>query len=269
MVEEAGVAEEDVARSFGEKVQQIKKWISIMNFMDDYLEEIGAQGKYSRLTNMEESFIEFEKLWTSILAGRGVAPGINIETRSQKELLKKALFSVMRFSSNETKDEFKLEQKTYVRPFLMPDSQRSKAFLGKPEIVNEFLSGFSSTVLPEINNFESTVTIEALRDEFPNVSTQELYKIRDEKWCASASELSRLVKRAIGKTQSEYDDGKPIDYVEDAFSKLKKILKVDSTGSIDFIDTPIESNLRSNIEGHENNIRIMARMADFLKRELV
>jgi hypothetical protein len=132
MVEEAGVAEEDVARSFGEKVQQIKKWISIMNFMDDYLEEIGAQGKYSRLTNMEESFIEFEKLWTSILAGRGVAPGINIETRSQKELLKKALFSVMRFSSNETKDEFKLEQKTYVRPFLMPDSQRSKAFLGKP-----------------------------------------------------------------------------------------------------------------------------------------
>lgn len=269
MVEEAGVPKEDVARSFGESVQKIIKWLSIMEFMDEYLSEIGAEGKYSRLANMEESFIEFEKLWTSVIAGRGVAPGVRIETRAQKDLLKKALFSVMRFSSNETNDEFKLEQKTYVRPLLMPDSQRSKAFLGKAEIVNEFLSGFSSDVLPEIQEFDTVVTLEALREEFPGVSSQELYKIRDERWCASASELSILVKRAVGKTQYDIAGWKPVDYVEDAFSKLKKVLRGELNGSIHFIDESTELNLRANIEGHEESIRIMARMADFLKREFV
>ena len=57
MIQDAAVSIDDIAKDFAEKPAQIKKWLSIKNYMDEYLEEIGAVGMYSRLANMEESFI--------------------------------------------------------------------------------------------------------------------------------------------------------------------------------------------------------------------
>jgi len=268
MVEEAGVDVDDVAKSFGEKPPVINKWLSIKNYMDEYLEEIGAEGKYSRLANMEESFIEFEKLWSGIKnGGRGVAPGVKVDTRSDKEKLKKAFFSVMRFSSNESNDKLKIEQKAYVRPFLMPDSNRSsKSFLGNADLVNEFLENYQNNVLPSIQAFDRTETIESLRDAHPGISTQELFKIRDERWCAAASELSSLVKRAINKTQSEKDGSKPIEYIVDAHAKLSKVLMMNENGSVNFIEPSTETKLEAIVANHEEIIKAMAKMTDFLKR---
>jgi len=268
MVNDAGVSLEDVAKAFGEKPVQIDKWLKIKTCMDDYLDYIHAPGRYSRLDSMEESFIEFQKLWSLVEMRRGVAPGVNIEKRQDKENFKKTMFSIMRYSSNESDPRKKIEQKSYVRPILMPDSRNSKNLLGKPELANEMLSKFATEVFPKIERFDREVTIDSLREQYPNVSTQELYKIRDQKWCAETSQISDLVKRAVNRAQSENEELKPIQYIEDSFKKLSKVLILDDNGIVNFKDNYTRLNVEEALEEYSDRIKILAKMADYLKRQI-
>jgi hypothetical protein len=268
MINDAGVSIEDVAKAFGEKPIQVDRWLKIKTCMDDYLDYIHAPGRYSRLDSMEESFIEFQKLWSNIEMRRGVAPGINIERRQDKENFKKTMFSIMRYSSNETDPGKKIEQKSYVRPILMPDSRNSKSLLGKPELANEMISKFVNEVFPKIDRFDREVTIDSLREQYPNVSTQELYKIRDQKWCAETEQISSLVKRAVNKAGAEYESDKPIEYIEDSFKKLSKVLTLDDNGIVNFKDNSTRLKIEESMEEYSDRIKILAKMADFLKRQL-
>jgi len=64
-----GFSEDDIATMMGEKSSQIKKWISILNLMDDYLENYNYEGIYTRLDEREDQFISLHDYINKYNAG--------------------------------------------------------------------------------------------------------------------------------------------------------------------------------------------------------
>lgn len=266
MAEDYNLPVSELANLWKVNQSEIEKWLDIKKNMDKYLSHIGAKGHYKRLVDMEDGFINFTKLWKKIQ--HRDTPGVSDEmdlTLTDKLLLEKAYFDLMRYSYRNNESNFNF--KNIRALFFTAHTQNGIQFLSKPELIQQFLDTYRFKILEENSSFESLNSISVLQSQYPDKDKDEILKIKDSKWAASTS-INKLIKEIDGKNQNINDSSRPEKTIRDIYQKFESLLVIEE-GNIKWKSENIRRSLLENNDEYENTkeeARWIGKMSDFIKR---
>lgn len=200
-----GFKEEAIAEFMNEKPKQIKKWLSILALMENYLEEYGYGGIYTRLDNTEGQFVDLEGYLDSYQ--NKSAKGIEWEyDEIDVDALKRVCFDYIR-ARYEGKD-FREIAKTGKGGSIFSHESLWKGFL------EQHLA----------NTPGDEESIEKMRERCPNEGLSTLLKQRDNEWTNNSIEsLTENFDKFSGKLRDIRAANKPGDLVERALSALQNV----------------------------------------------
>lgn len=201
-----GFSEKDIAGFMSEEESQIKKWIKILDLMEDYLEEYGYDGIYTRLDKTEDLFINLATYLDAYKNGGARGRTDWAYTDSDISDLKLVCFDYIRA---------RYEGKEF-RDIAKPGKEKSIFFF--KELWEDFLTRHQeNTPLDE-------ETVEELRQRCPGEDLTLLLKQRDNAWIEQVKgQLKGNLNRVSRKLEDKRDAAKPADLIERALSALKSV----------------------------------------------
>lgn len=201
-----GFSEKDIADFMGEKESQIKKWLSILSLMEEYLQEYDYDGIYTRLDKTEGPFVDLDGYIDSYVK-RG-ANTRNVDwsyTDSDISDLKRVCFDYIRarYEGKEFRD-------------IAKTGKDGSIFFYK-SLWDAFLEEHQGTPMDEH-------TVDELRRMYPTEDLSILLKRRDGDWVNQAKgQLKGNLQKHSRKLDDRRDANKPADLIERALGALQAV----------------------------------------------
>ena len=202
-----GFSEEDIAGFMSEKPGQIKEWLKILALMEEYLQEYGYDGIYTRLEKTEGPFVDLQNYLESY-AKRGA----NVRNMDWA------------YSDSDISD-LKLGCFDYIRAMYEGKEFRDIAKTGKEgsifffkELWDDFLKQHQE------NTPVDEETVDELRQRCPGEDLSLLLRQRDNAWVEQAKgQLKGNLNRFSRRLEDRRDANKPADLLERALSALRAV----------------------------------------------
>lgn len=206
-LKEIGFSEGDIAKMMAEKESQIFEWLKIMDLMDNYLNDLGYQGIYTRLDKREGQFVDLNKYLNKYESGTALANWAY--KKADISDLKAICFDYIRAQ---------YEGKEF-RAIALPSKKES--FFCNGKVWSKFRDEHFKNIDP-INQAEASV--QDLRDREPEGDLSEILKVRDEDWTNSTV---GLLKGNLNKSQRMLEDvieeNEPMELLRRAKDTLSSI----------------------------------------------
>lgn len=183
---EIGFSPGNIADMMGENESQINEWLSIMKLMDNYLNDLGYEGIYTRLDKREGQFVDLNKYLKKYDAGTSMVDWAY--KKSDISDLKAICFDYIRAQ---------YEGKEF-RAIALPSKKDS--FFCKEKVWRKFKEEHFRVIDP-INDNE--LSVDELREREPEGDLSEVLKVRDEDWTRSTQ---GLLKGNLNKSQRLLED---------------------------------------------------------------
>ncbi len=183
---EIGFGTAEIAKMMGEKDTKINEWLAIMHLMDDYLDNLGYNGIYTRLEKLEGQFVDLNRYLKRYENGTHYVDWAY--KPSDISDLKAICFDYMR-ARYEGK-EFRA----------IAALSRKESFFCKQKVWEKFRDEHFKTIDP-INNKESS--IDELREKDPQKNLSAILKVRDEDWKSNAA---AVLTKNLNKSQRRLED---------------------------------------------------------------
>lgn len=183
---EIGFETAEIAKMMGSTEAKINEWLAIMRLMDDYLENLGYNGIYTRLEKLEGQFVDLNRFLKSYEKGTSYADWSYKE--SDISDLKAICFDYMRarYEGKEFREIASLSKKD--------------SFFCKQKVWEKFRDDHFKKIDP-INNKELSIDELRKKDQQENLST--ILKIRDDDWKSNAA---TVLKGNLEKTRRRLQD---------------------------------------------------------------
>jgi hypothetical protein len=212
MIDE-GFDSDEIGKAMGEDKKVIEEYLEIMNLMDEYLDELGYKGIYTRLDKTEDLFINLNKVYRKWKNTSGKVQW-NFK-QSDLDAFKLISFDHIRYVYNSPKGI----QAKEVREFLTRNSEES--FFAHHDIWQDFSNRHAKKVDVITNNEK---TVDELRAESPTRELSSLLKSRDTAW---ATQVDSCIKENFGITKEALENlqnkSKPLVLLRSALGKLQAI----------------------------------------------
>jgi hypothetical protein len=214
-----GFSEEEIGKMMGESESKVKDFISIMNLMDDYLEQdqLGYDGIYTRLDKTEGAFVDLNSYLKRYQGCKSKMVLWNYEETDINDL-REIYFDYIRGIYNSKKSSDSGDSKDY--RYIGQASKKGSFFINEV-IWNNFRDRHFDGI-EEVNKKEPT--IDEIREKHPNESLDTLLKSRDVAW---ARKSDSLLKSNLGRSRSDLDNknnrDKPLELLISAKDKLDSI----------------------------------------------
>ncbi len=201
-----GFSEKDIAGFMSEDESQIKKWIKILDLMEDYLEEYDYDGIYTRLEKTEGPFVDLAN-YLDAYKNRGARARTDwAYTDSDISDLKLVCFDYIRarYEGKEFRD-------------IAKTGKDGSIFFFK-DLWEDFLKQHQE------NTPTDEETVEELRQRCPSEDLSLLLKQRDNAWVELAKgHLKGNLNRFSRRLEDKRDANKPADLIERALSALQSV----------------------------------------------
>ena len=202
-----GFSDEDIAEFMSEKPGQIKEWLKILTLMEEYLQEYGYDGIYTRLEKTEGPFVDLENYLDSYAKrGANVRNADWTYTDSDISDLKLVCFDYIRarYEGKEFRD-------------IAKTGKDGSIFFFK-DLWEDFLKQHQE------NTPTDEETVEELRQRCPDEDLSLLLKQRDNTWIEQAKgHLTGNLNRFSRRLEDKRDANKPADLIERALSALQSV----------------------------------------------
>ena len=200
-------SEEDIAEFMNQKPAQIKRWLSILKLMEEYLENYGYDGIYTRLEKTEGPFVNLEDYLDSYQK-----KGANIRNVDWN------------YEDSDISD-LKLVCFDYIRARYEGKEFRDIAKTGKEGSIffyKDLWNDFFQAHMEKIPTDEETV--QEMREKHPEEDLSMLLKNRDNEWLQSAKGvLKGNLNRYSRKLEDKRAANKPAELIERALSALQSV----------------------------------------------
>lgn len=202
-----GFTEENIAEFMSEKPGQIRKWLSILGLMEEYLEEYGYNGIYTRLEKTEGPFVNLDDDIESYeKRGANVRNVDWTYTDSDISDLKRVCFDYIRarYEGKEFRD-------------IAKTGKEGSIFFFK-NLWDAFLEEHQT------NTPADEETVQELREKYPTEDLSILLKRRDNDWIEQAKgHLKGNLQKTTRKLEDRRDANKPADLIERALGALQAV----------------------------------------------
>ena len=200
-------SEEDIAEFMNQKPAQIKRWLSSLKLMEEYLENYGYDGIYTRLEKTEGPFVNLEDYLDSYQK-----KGANIRNVDWN------------YEDSDISD-LKLVCFDYIRARYEGKEFRDIAKTGKEGSIffyKDLWNDFFQAHMEKIPTDEETV--QEMREKHPEEDLSMLLKNRDNEWLQSAKGvLKGNLNRYSRKLEDKRAANKPAELIERALSALQSV----------------------------------------------
>lgn len=200
-------SEEDIAEFMSEKPTQIKQWLRILTLMEEYLNEYGYDGIYTRLDKTEGQFVDLEGYLDSYQKKGANIRNVDWDYQdSDISDLKTVCFDYIRarYEGKEFRD-------------IAKTGKEGSIFFYK-DLWKDFLQAH----IEKIPMDEESV--QEMREKHPDEDLSMLLKSRDNEWIQSAK---GVLKGNLNKYSRKLEDkraaNKPADLIERALSALQSV----------------------------------------------
>ena len=202
-----GFSEEDIAQFMSEKPGQIKEWLKILALMEEYLQEYGYDGIYTRLEKTEGPFVDLQNYLESY-AKRGA----NVRNMDWA------------YSDSDISD-LKLVCFDYIRARYEGKEFRDIAKTGKEGSIFFYKDLWENFLEQHQQNTPTDEeTVQELRERCPGEDLSLLLKQRDNAWIERAKgQLKGNLNRFSRKLEDKRDATKPAALIERALSALRAV----------------------------------------------
>lgn len=202
-----GFSEEDIAGFMSEKTSQIKEWLRILALMEDYLQEYGYDGIYTRLEKTEGPFVDLAGYLDSYTKrGANVRNADWAYGESDISDLKLVCFDYIRarYEGKEFRD-------------IAKTGKDGSIFFFK-DLWEDFLKKHQDSIPADEE------TVEELRQRCPGEDLSMLLKQRDNAWVEQAKgQLRGNLGRFSRKLEDKRAASKPGELIERALSALQAV----------------------------------------------
>ena len=202
-----GFSEEDIAGFMSEEPGQIKKWLKILTLMEEYLQEYGYDGIYTRLEKTEGPFVDLAGYLDSYAKrGSNVRNADWTYTDSDISDLKLVCFDYIRarYEGKEFRD-------------IAKTGKDGSIFFYK-DLWEDFLK------IHKENTPDDEETVEELRRRCPREDLSLLLKQRDNAWVEQAKgHLKGNLNRFSRRLEDKRDANKPAELIERALNALQSV----------------------------------------------
>ena len=202
-----GFSEEDIAEFMSEKPSQIKQWLRILTLMEEYLNEYGYDGIYTRLDRTEGQVVDLEGYLDSYQKKGANIRNVDWDYQdSDISDLKTVCFDYIRarYEGKEFRD-------------IAKTGKEGSIFFYK-DLWKDFLQAH----MEKIPTDEESV--QEMREKHPDEDLSMLLKNRDNEWIQSAK---GILKGNLNKYSRKLEDkraaNKPADLIERALSALQSV----------------------------------------------
>jgi adenylate kinase family enzyme len=197
----------EIANMMGEKEPRINEWLDIMHLMDNYLDDLGYSGIYTRLEKLEGQFVDLSRYLKRYDNGSSYADWSY--KKSDISDLKAICFDYMRarYEGKEFRAIAALSKKD--------------SFFCKQKVWEKFRDNHFKTIDP-INQKE--YSIDELREKEPQENLSKILKVRDEEWKSNASAtLTGNLEKARRRLQDFNEENAPLILLRRAKDTLNSI----------------------------------------------
>lgn len=203
-----GFTEKQISEFMSEKESQIKDWLKILELMEEYLQEYGYDGIYTRLEKTEGPFVDLENYLDSY-SKKGGANVRNVDWA---------------YTDSDISD-LKLVCFDYIRARYEGKEFRDIAKTGKDGSIFFFKNLWDDFLRQHQENTPSDdETVEEMRRRCPNEDLSLLLKQRDNTWIEKAKgQLKGNLNRFSRRLEDKRDSNKPADLLERALSALQSV----------------------------------------------
>lgn len=206
-LKKCGFTEKDIADFMSEKQSQIEQWLRILSLMEDYLQEYGYDGIYTRLDKTEGPFVDLAN-WLEAYKKNGA----NVRNVDWP------------YSDSDISD-LKLVCFDYIRARYEDKEFRAIGATGKNGSIF-FHKDLWDSFLQKHQN-ETPVddkTVQELREQYPNEDLSDLLRRRDADWVNNAKgNLKGNLQRHSRKLDDRRVANKPGELIERALSALQAV----------------------------------------------
>ena len=214
-----GFSEKDIGKMMGEKEAQVKKYLSIMELMDDYLNKLGYDNIYTRLDKTEGIFFDLQGYLQRYEGGKSKMVQWKYDESDINEL-KLIYFDYIRGTYNRSSNSSSDSGDSKDYRFIGQTSKKG-SFFANEDVWNEFRNQHFEAVDPIRMNEPS---IEQMKKERPDLKLSGLTKKKDE-WFAK--EADSALKRNLGLGKESLDNenksNEPLELLRAAAKKLEAI----------------------------------------------
>lgn len=202
-----GFSDEDIAGFMSEKPGQIKEWLKILTLMEEYLQEYGYDGIYTRLEKTEGPFVDLANYLDSY-----IKRGANVRNADWT------------YADSDISD-LKLVCFDYIRARYEGKEFRDIAKTGKDGRIFFFKDLWEDFLKQHQENTPTDKeTVEELRQRCPGEDLSLLLKQRDNAWVEQAKgHLKGNLNRFSRRLEDKRDANKPADLIERALSALQSV----------------------------------------------
>ena len=202
-----GFSEDDIAGFMSESSAKVKEWLSILQLMEEYLEEYGYNGIYTRLEKTEGPFVDLEGYLDSYEKRGTNVRNVDWEyTDSDISDLKTVCFDYIRarYEGKEFRD-------------IAKTGKEGSVFFYK-NLWNAFFAEHTE------KNPTDEETVQELREKHPGEDLSMLLRNRDNEWInQSKGQLKGNLQRYSRKLEDKRAANKPVDLIERALSALQAV----------------------------------------------
>lgn len=202
-----GFTESQIAEFMSEKESQVKEWLDILALMEEYLQEYGYEGIYTRLEKTEGPFVDLENYLDSYSKR-----GANVR-------------NVDWSYNNSDISDLKLVCFDYIRARYEGKEFRDIAKTGKDGSIFFFKDLWDDFLRQHQDKTPTDEeTVEELRRRCPGEDLSLLLKQRDNAWIEQAKGLLKgNLNRFSRRLEDKRDANKPADLIERALSALQSV----------------------------------------------
>lgn len=202
-----GFSEEDIASFMSEKPNQITEWLRILMLMEEYLQEYGYDGIYTRLEKTEGPFVDLARYLDSYEKRGANVRNVDWDyTSSDISDLKLVCFDYIRARYEDK--EFRDIAKT----------GRDGSIFFYKDLWMAFLENHQENIPLDQE------TVEELRQSHPGEDLSKLLRSRDNDWVEQAKDyLKGNLQRHSRKLEDKRAANKPADLLERALSALQAV----------------------------------------------
>lgn len=202
-----GFREKDIADFMNEDESQIRKWGNILDLMEEFLQEYGYDGIYTRLEKTEDQFINLASYLDSYTKRSATVRNVDwTYTDSDISDLKLVCFDYIRarYEGKEFRD-------------IAKTGKEGSIFFFK-DLWDDFLKQHQE------NTPTDEETVEELRQRCPGEDLSLLLKQRDNSWVEQAmGHLKGNLNRFSRRLDDKRDANKPADLIERALNALQSV----------------------------------------------
>ncbi|MGB8647650.1 MAG: hypothetical protein WCF84_20620 [Anaerolineae bacterium] len=230
---------QDIAQMMGENPPEIKKYISIMKLMEEYLEKTGNSGIYTRLNKTEGAFVDLNGYLNRYKDGKSKIVKWKYDASDLNDL-KLIYFDYIRAIYNKTKgndgDEGIMDNGDSKDYRFIGQTSKRGSFFGSKEIWEEFRDNHFESIEPIREKFvDGDFAVDELRQKHSDEKLDRLLEYRDEAW---AKQAAPPLKRNLGQSRYRLELKNQKEAPMDLLKRAKNTLESIDVASKAFLEDP-------------------------------